>query len=142
MGWCRVVGPRGLCRPLDEKQATNKQLGPRALSRLQGRAGQGRGTPPKSTDDTNGRGFGVLLYCLTATKSFAGRRHYSPRIPGGFTLPHRLVETLGRGPRSEPRAPMQMVSGALGSLGFRVGLRTLILGLLHVPSPHSWSPLS
>ena len=35
-----------------------------------------------------------------------------------FTLPHRLVETLNRGPRSEPRAPMQMVSGALGSLGF------------------------
>ena len=36
----------------------------------------------------------------------------------GFTLPHRLVETLGRGPRSKPRAPMQMVSGALSS--FRV----------------------
>ena len=29
-------------------------------------------------------------------------------------------ETLGQGPRAEPRAPMQMVSGALGSLGFRV----------------------
>ena len=47
MGWCRVVGPRGLCRPLDEKQATNKQPGHRALSGLldvltQGRAGQGR----------------------------------------------------------------------------------------------------
>ena len=63
------------------------------------------------------RGCGVLLYCLTAKKSFAGRRHYSPRLPGGFTLPRRSDGTLGRGPRSEPRAPMQMVSGALGSLG-------------------------
>ena len=49
----------------------------------------------------------------------AGLGHYSPCIPGGFTLPHRSDGTLGRGPRSEPRAPMQMVSGALGSLGFR-----------------------
>ena len=80
----------------------------------QGRAGQGR------AGHTNGGGFGVLLYCLKPKKSFAGRRHYSPRIPEGFTLPHRLVETLGRDPRSEPRAPMQMVSGALGSVGFRV----------------------
>ena len=62
----------------------------------------------------------VGLGCLTAERSIAEQRHYGPRIPGGFTLPHRLVETLGRGPRSEPRAPMQMVSGALGSLGLRV----------------------
>ena len=58
--------------------------------------------------------------CLTAVRQFAGRRDYSPRLPGGFTLPHRADGRLGRGPRSEPRAPMQMVSGALGSLGFRV----------------------
>ena len=57
---------------------------------------------------------------LTAERSFAGRSHYSPRIPGAFTLPHRSDGTLGRGPRSEPRAPMQMVSGALDSLVFRV----------------------
>ena len=50
-------------------------------------------------------------------RSIAGLSHYSPRIPGGFTLPHRSDGTLGRGLRSEPRAPMQMVSGALGSLG-------------------------
>ena len=73
--------------------------------------------PPGITLHPNGEGFGVLLYCLTAKKSFAGRRHCSPRIPGGFALPHRSDGTLGRGPRSEPRAPMQMVSGALGSLG-------------------------
>ena len=54
-----------------------------------------------------------------------GSSHFRPRLPGSFTLPRRPVETLGGGPRSEPRAPMQMVSGALGSLvvqglGFRV----------------------
>ena len=53
-------------------------------------------------------------------RSIAGLGHYSPRIPGGFTLPHRSDGTLGRGPRSEPRAPMQMVSGALGSFAFKV----------------------
>ena len=37
-----------------------------------------------------------------------------------FTIPRRSDETLGRGPRSEPRAPMQMVGRALGSLGFEV----------------------
>ena len=36
-----------------------------------------------------------------------------------YGLPHRSDGTLGQGPRSESRAPMQMVSGALGSLGFR-----------------------
>ena len=65
----------------------------------------------------NGEGFGVHPYCLTAERSMAGLCHYSPCIPGGFTLPHRSDGTLGWGFRSELRAPMQMVSGALGSLG-------------------------
>ena len=43
---------------------------------------------------------------------------------GGFTLPHRSDDTLGRGPRSEPRAPMRMVSSAR-SLGFRVSAHAL-----------------
>ena len=41
---CRVVGPRGLCRPLDEKQARvpNEQLASRTLSGLlESRAKQG-----------------------------------------------------------------------------------------------------
>ena len=88
-------------------------------SRGQGRAGQGRAGQGRagqgSTHDPNGGGFGVLLYCRQRSHSRGG-----VTTPGGFTLPHRLVETLGRGPRSEPRAPMQMVSGALGSLGFGV----------------------
>ena len=87
----------------------------------QGRAGQGQGRGRAGQGRApNGRGFGVLLYCLTAERSTAEQRHCGPRIPGGFTLPHRSDGTLGRGPRSEPRAPMQMISGALGSLGFRV----------------------
>ena len=36
--------------------------------------------------------------------------HFLPRLPGSFTLSHRLVETPGRG--SEPPAPMQMAGGA------------------------------
>ena len=51
-------------------------------------------------------------------RSFAGQRHSKHRER--VSLPHRSDEMLGREPRSEPRAPMQMVSGALGSLGLRV----------------------
>ena len=53
MDGCRIVGPRGLCRPLDEKQGfptNNLALAPcqktagqgRAGEAGQGRAGQGR----------------------------------------------------------------------------------------------------
>ena len=45
MDWCRVVGPGGLCRPLDEKQVSNKQPGPSRpvrATRRASRAGQGR----------------------------------------------------------------------------------------------------
>ena len=48
-----------------------------------------------------------------------------------YNLPHRSVETLGREPRLEPRARMQIVSGVLSSLGFRVwgsGFRVWGLG--------------
>ena len=67
-----------------------------------GRGGAGQGRAPKKAT------VEVHLYCLTAERSFAGRRHYSPRVPGSFTLPHRAVGTLGRGPRSEPRVPMAL----------------------------------
>ena len=91
------------------------------VSGSRSRAGQGRAGQEGRAGREGGAGRGRgRLYCLTAKKSFAGRRHYSPRTPGGFTLPHRADGTLGRGPRSEPRGPMQMVSGALGSLGLRV----------------------
>ena len=67
------------------------------------------GYPPVPQDEPkhiDGRGFGIYLYCPTAERSFAGRRHYSPLLPGGFTLPHRSDATLGRGLRSKPRTPI------------------------------------
>ena len=159
MDWCRVVGPRGLRRPLDEKQVSNK----RALSGLldvltqgragqsragqgrpargqgragqghaQGRAGQGRAGQRRAGQGRAGQRRGgragqagqgraaAQQGAAGQLGSWAAGRHYSPRIPGGFTLPHRSHRSdgpLGRGPRSQPRAPMQMVSGGLG---FRV----------------------
>ena len=59
MDWCRVVGPRGLCRPLDEKQVSNKQPGPRATRRAntgQGRAGQGRAGQRRAGQGRAGQG--------------------------------------------------------------------------------------
>ena len=114
-----LVSGCGSSRPVPaarrKARVPNKQPGPRALSGLlevltptrRGRAGQGRAGPWNSPP------------------------WYPPRPPkkaqttlqvnsGAFTLPHRSDGTLGRGPRSQPRAPMQMVSGALGSLGLRV----------------------
>ena len=93
----------------------------------QGRAGQGRA----------GCFFRLSLESasLRSPTPFGVR----PRPPGGQTQKHpngeallpngrevrsgvqsASTDTLGRGPRSEPRAPMQTVSGALGSLGCRV----------------------
>ena len=130
------MGPRGLCQPLDEKQGlptNNSSLAPceRPWRRLLGLPSPNIGvfgiapwTDPRALGDPwdhnrpkkhAGEGFGVHLYCLTAglgllakRSKIEGRRHYSPRRLGGFTLPHRCDGTLGRGPR--PRAPMQMVS--------------------------------
>ena len=62
MDWCRVVGPRGLCRPLDEKQVSNKQPGPRALSGLLDvltQAGQGRAGGRGPGRGHGGRGQGA-----------------------------------------------------------------------------------
>ena len=81
-------------------------------STLSGRAGQVRGQGAGGRDQGRDRGqWGQR------GEGAGGRRQgraagqgSQPRVPGGFTL--RAV-----GARSEPRAPMQMVSGALGSLG-------------------------
>ena len=77
----------------------------RSQKRLQTGPKAGSGSPLQKRADAQG---------LRRSQSLPSR------LPGGFTLPHRSVETLGRGPRSKPRAPMHMDSGALGSLGFRV----------------------
>ena len=111
----------------------------------QSRAGQGRAARPGQ-----GRaGQGCPRQARPGRQGRAGQFRagpwnlptWGPRPPPGQTrvisvpvyreafLPHRFDRTLGRGPRSEPRAPMQMVSGALGSLGrndqsFLIALRT------------------
>ena len=109
-------GSSGLCRPLERSEGSQQTIRPSHPVRVACRDG------PRSR-----RWAAVPPVSL---KSWVWVPHYNgltpvlcdfrPRIPGGFTLPHRPVKTLGRGPRSDPRAPMQMVSGALGSLGFRV----------------------
>ena len=116
MDWCRVVGPCGLCRPLDEKHgfpANTPHLAP-CKGRLKGtRAGQGRAgsrAGQRQRAAAAGRAQG-------RAQGRAGGQ--GARGHGARTLPHRSVETLGRGPRSKPRAPMQIVSSALSSLGFR-----------------------
>ena len=153
MDYCRVVGPCGLCRPLDDRKGSQQTLRLSHLARVARKqskaarlfekrlwpfaktagAGQAGIVPsdrpwqpprPPRTDqsDANGQWSWVCGHSLlpNVKNSIAGLVHYSPRIPGGFTLPHRSDGTLGPGPRSEPRAPMKMVSGALGSLEFRV----------------------
>ena len=84
----------------------------------QGRAAQGQGRAGQRRGGRAGQaGQGRAAAQQGAAGqlgSWAAGRHYSPRIPGGFTLPHRSHRSdgpLGRGPRSQPRAPMQMVSG-------------------------------
>ena len=69
----------------------------------QGRAGQGRAGQGRAAQGVLSEGVAESF-----PSPFTGRLY-----------PHRAVGTLGRGPRSEPRAPMQMVSGALGRIGFR-----------------------
>ena len=87
-----------------------KQPAPRTLQGSlevahQGRAGQRRAGAPAQQGS---RAAGQL-----------GRQAGERRRAGGQEAKqgHRSEETLDRGPRSEPRAPMQLVSGALGSLG-------------------------
>ena len=54
---------------------------------------------------------------LCVWRNCPGRRLGRPESPRSRLGPQTPLEV--RGPRSEPRAPMQMVSGSLGSLGFR-----------------------
>ena len=146
MDWCRVVGPRGLCRPLDEKHGfplNNPHLAPckgrtkwqtiagrlgRQAGRQAGRAGRaggraGKGGPWPDQNDINGGEFGVLLYCLTAERSFAGRRHYRPRIPGRLYPPSPCCRDARPGASvgaSSAHANGQRRSRQFRVLGFRV----------------------
>ena len=142
MDYCRVVG-----RPLDEKQGLRTNTSPLAPCKGCSKAGQ-RTTFRVSGGPNLPLGAGRLGPAQEAPGRWnlpawgprppwgyprqtpqdpkKAHRFGSPRLPGDFTLPHRSDGTLGRGFRSKPRGPMQMVSGALGSLaalrvlGFKV----------------------
>ena len=82
--------------------------------------GPGRKGPQDATSLANGRRFGVLLYSYAMVVYRAANQ--SGRSPGE-ALPS-LVRSFEIGsrlsPAREPRAPMYMVSGALGSLELRI----------------------
>ena len=105
MDWCRVVGPRGLCRPLNQKQAL----------------------PSVARSESPSRPWrplaAILLVSRPAWKRSQTRKADPRKHKAGciFILPHRSFGTLGRGP-AEPRAPNQMVSGTLGSWVWGLGL--------------------
>ena len=90
MGWCRVVGPRGLGRPLDEKHPP--------LAPCKGRS---------KCQHLSWFNWVAALLQFSYT---------------GFRLPHRSDGTLCRVGHILERAPMQTVSGALGSLGLHLGV--------------------
>ena len=126
MGWCRVVGPRGLCRPLDVKQGF-----PTLRDRDWTEAGlQTCGCPGLAQEarapgiyqpplkKTVGSMFRHSLLPTGSERSMAALSLQSSIT--GFSIP-RSGGTLGWGPRSEPREPMQMVSnGQRHSRQFRV----------------------
>ena len=111
MDYCRVVGPRGLCSWTRSKgsqqtlrcQGCSKAEQSRTTFREevvalcedggQGRQGQGQGQadwrdrPLRPAQKLPGPWNQRLM---------AGLGHYSPRIPGGFTLLHCSDGTLGR----------------------------------------------
>ena len=98
MDWCRGAGRRAQGAGRRAEGAGQR----RRVDRAEGR-GQGAGYPPKKA--------------LSSVSS-----HFRPRKPGGFTLRfallRRLVETLGRGPRSKPRSAH--ANGQRRSRQFRV----------------------
>ena len=86
MDGCRVVGPRGLCRPLAFPTKCEDWLG--SAGRAQGRAGQGRaGQGSRAGQGRAGQGRagqGRAGQGRAGQGRAAGRRHCSPRVPGAF----------------------------------------------------------
>ena len=125
----RVAGLDG-SRSVEEQKNRNEdifrvqqgvQAGPRrVLGGFQGvgRPGVRRGDPqrgPRRSQKRSQKGPGPARqggppqetpkHAIVRADALGVRRSQSlpSRLPGGFTLPHRSVETLGRGPRSKPR---------------------------------------
>ena len=169
-------GPRGPCRPLDEKQGfeqTNRASHPvRVAARIKGAASSCEGVDvscpcPVGEPLQIVKGWGVLSCCsekpqmrlfrfreigygawnrthprpdqknlngwrcagllLTANRHIIGSASsLQSSYTWEFEHPHRSNETLGRGPRSDPRAPISMVGGSVGSFGF-VGWRASVV---------------
>ena len=80
------------------RAAAQGERGAQGARGRKGRGSGGQGARGQEPGSQRGRG--------QRAKGCGVARHCRPRLPGGFTLPHRPVETLGRGPRSKPRAPM------------------------------------
>ena len=102
MDWGRVVRPRGLCRPLDEKQ----ELPTRKPRRRSGKEANLRTRPfltnPELLRHCKGLGSQMHLFSdipdlWNPPKSLAARRNCSPRIPGGFTLLTVLTRRAAKG---------------------------------------------
>ena len=107
MDYCRVVGPRGLCRPLDKQAGVpNKQFASRTLSgllgstakqadfsqkacfRMQGRAGQGQGGQGRAGQGRAGQG--------RAGQGRAGQGRQAAAVAEGFPDgPSRLQAIWG-----------------------------------------------
>ena len=94
------MGSRGLCRPLDEKQVSNKQPGRAGQGRAgqgragQGRAGQGRAGGPETSVGASSRAFGSLgfrvsglgfrFFCGVAGRGGWSRGRLDLRKPSSF----------------------------------------------------------
>ena len=93
MDWCRVVGPHGLCRPLDDKQGfpTNNL----ALAPCQGRAGQGRGQKSVVFREI-GQGAGGAGFLESASLPWGYNTHQkTPTVVGlGSQLYNGLTSVL------------------------------------------------
>ena len=90
MDWCQAVGPRDLCRPLDEKRRFPTSRVGHGKARQgrpgQARAGQGKGRAWQKHSNVRG------------PSSLPNGRE----VIRGFTLPHRSDRTLG-----QKRAPIR-----------------------------------
>ena len=130
MDYCRVVGPRGLCRPLDEKQGLPTNTSPLAPCKGCSKAGKNnfsrlrqgwRGRPPRPVS-----GICQVGGQRIAAPSDRPRRSGAPDPPAGTPRPPKLPRPLGPwilpgwGPRPPwgypPRPPKKPKTTSMGSI--------------------------
>ena len=94
MDWCRVVGPRGLCRPLDEKQTTwpsRPVKATRCANTGQRRAGQCRALFGKEANSPGPGGPASLEFASRCTPPDPPKKHRPRRrwwVWGSSLLPN------------------------------------------------------